>query len=389
MKKFFSFCLLTIFVLPFSFGQNSVENSQPASTNIGNGKYPLVTSDLRVIFKINAPDAEKVQIDLGKLYDLTRDEEGLWTVTTEPQDPGFHYYDLVIHGVAVADPSSDSFFGVNKMSSGIEIPEKGVDFYTVKEVPHGDVSAKWYYSNTTGKWRKFYIYCPPGYDNDTDKNYPVLYLQHGGGEDETGWVRQGRVDIILDNLIATGKAVPMLIVMENSNAVKPGETGRGMMMGGAPGSNEWMSGPSTFKEVLINDLIPFVDKTYRTISDRDHRAMAGLSMGGFLTVNTVFEYPETFSYLGAFSGGMRVTAEDNFETLYNGTLNDADDFNEKFKVFFQSIGTDEGPWPRVKQNYEVLLERGINNVYFESPGTAHEWLTWRRSLHAFAPLLFK
>jgi len=181
----------------------------------------------------------------------------------------------------------------------------------------------------------------------------------------------------------------MLIVMENSNAVKPGETGRGMMMGGAPGSNEWMSGPSTFKEVLINDLIPFVDKTYRTISDREHRAMAGLSMGGFLTVNTVFEHPETFAYIGAFSGGMRVSSTDDINTFYQGTLKDPNVFNKKFKVFFQSIGTDEGPWPRVKQNHEVLLKKGINNVYFESPGTAHEWLTWRRSLYAFAPLLFR
>ena len=150
-----------------------------------------------------------------------------------------------------------------------------------------------------------------------------------------------------------------------------------------------MSGPSTFKEVLINDLIPFVDKTYRTITDRDHRAMAGLSMGGFLSVNTVFEYPEIFSYLGAFSGGMRVSPNDDLNALYHGTLRDANAFNKKFKVFFQSIGTDEGPWPRVKQTHEVLLKKGINNIYFESPGTAHEWLTWRRSLNAFAPLLFK
>ena len=323
------------------------------------------------------------------MYEMTKNAEGIWNVTTEPQVPGFHYYNLVIDGVSVADPSSDSFFGVNKMSSGIEIPEKGVDFYTVQNVPHGQVSSKWYFSETTNAWRKFYIYCPPGYESDINKKYPVLYLQHGGGEDETGWVRQGDVDIILDNLIAAGKAVPMLIVMENSNAIKPGETGGGMMMGGAPGSNEWMSGPSTFKEVLINDLIPFVDKTFRTIPDREHRAMAGLSMGGFLTVNTVFEHPETFAYIGAFSGGMRISSDDDIKTQYNGALKDPGAFNKRFKVFFQSIGTAEGPWPRVKQTHVILNEAGYNNVYFESPGTAHEWLTWRRSLNAFAPLLFK
>jgi enterochelin esterase-like enzyme len=385
MKRYFFFLSLFFAAIHFGYGQNA----QRASTNIGNNEYPKITADLRVIFRVNAPHARVVQIDLGKKYDMVRDEKGIWSVTTDPQDPGFHYYSLVIDSVAVADPASESFFGTGKMSSGIEIPETGVDYYSVKEVPHGDVSSKWYFSKATNAWRKFYIYRPPGYDVEINKKYPVLYLQHGGGEDETGWVRQGRVDVILDNLIAEKKAVPMLIIMENSNALKPGEQGRGMAMGGAPGSNEWMSGPSTFKEVLINDLIPFIDKTYRTIADREHRAMAGLSMGGFLSVNTVFEHPETFSYLGAFSGGMRVAPTDNINTLYKGTLSDPAAFNKKIKLFFQSIGTDEGPWPRVKQNHEVLLKNGIKNIYYESPGTAHEWLTWRRSLHAFAPLLFK
>jgi len=384
MKKCLLAILIFFSVVNFGYGQNI----RPTS-NIGNNEYPQVTPDLRIVFRVNAPHAQKVQINLGKMYDLSRDEKGVWTGTTEPQDPGFHYYSLVIDSVSVIDPASDVFFGTGRMSSGIEIPEKGVDYYSVKDVPHGDVSSKWYFSKTTNAWRKFYIYRPSGYDKDINKKYPVLYLQHGGGEDETGWIKQGKVDIILDNLIAERKAVPMLIVMENSDAVKPGETSRGMIMGGTPGSNEWMSGPSTFKEVLLNDLIPFVDKSYRTFADREHRAMAGLSMGGFLTVNTVFEHPETFAYIGAFSGGMRVSATDDINTFYHGTLGDPSAFNKKFKVFFQSIGTDEGPWPRVKQNHEVLLKKGINNVYFESPGTAHEWLTWRRSLNAFAPLLFR
>jgi enterochelin esterase family protein len=390
MKHIVNILVLLLWAASFSTAQNQpVEpGTHPASTNINKNGYPRITSDLRVIFRVNAPTAQKVQIDLGKMYDMQRDAQGVWTVTTEPQVAGFHYYNLVVDGVSVADPASDSFFGVSRMSSGIEIPESGVDFYSVNNVPHGQVSSKWYFSKTTQAWRKFYIYLPPGYDTNLTKKYPVLYLQHGGGEDETGWVKQGRVDIILDNLIAEGKAVAMLIVMENSNAAKPGETGR-MNMGGAPGSNQWMAGPSTFKEVLLNDLIPFVDNTFRTITDREHRAMAGLSMGGFLTVNTVFEHPETFGYLGAFSGGMRLTPEDDLKTLYNGTLNDPATFNKKFKVFFQSIGTAEGPWLRVKQTNEILTKKGINNIYYESPGTAHEWLTWRRSLNEFAPLLFK
>lgn len=390
MKRSVYILVLLFVVVNVAFGQNQTVDpgTQPASTNINPGGYPRITPDLRVIFRVNAPQAQKVQIDLGKMYDMERDAQGLWSVTTEPQVPGFHYYNLVVDGVSVADPASDSFFGVSRMSSGIEIPEKGVDFYSVKNVPHGQVSSKWYFSKATNDWRKFYIYLPPGYDTNLDKKYPVLYLQHGGGEDETGWVKQGNVDIILDNLIAEGKAVEMLVVMENSNAVKPGETGR-MNMGGAPGSNQWMAGPSAFKEVLISDLIPFVDQTFRTLTDRDHRAMAGLSMGGFLTVNTVFEHPEMFGYLGAFSGGMRLAPENDLKKEYNGALSDPAAFNKKYKVFFQSIGTAEGPWPKVRQTNEILDKAGIRNVYFESPGTAHEWLTWRRSLNAFAPLLFK
>lgn len=390
MKPILALLVLFLLVSHLSTGQNQpVEpGTQPASTNINKNGYPRITSDLRVIFRVNALTAQKVQIDLGKMYDMQRDAQGVWTVTTEPQVPGFHYYNLVVDGVSVADPASDSFFGVSRMSSGIEIPETGVDFYSVKDVPHGQVCSKWYFSKTTQTWRKFYIYLPPGYDTNLTKKYPVLYLQHGGGEDETGWVKQGRVDVILDNLIAEGKAAAMLIVMENSNATKPGETVR-MNIGGAPGSNQWMAGPSAFKELLLNDLIPFVDNTFRTIADREHRAMAGLSMGGFLTVNTVFEHPEIFGYLGAFSGGMRLTPEDDLKTLYNGTLNNPAEFNKKFRVFFQSIGTAEGPWPRVKQTNEVLTKKGISNIYYESPWTAHEWLTWRRSLHEFAPLLFK
>jgi enterochelin esterase-like enzyme len=390
MKQIFFNVVFLLITANVGFGQNQAVDpgTQAASTNINPNGYPRITPDLRVIFRVNAPQAQKVQMDIGKMYDMVRDAQGVWTVTTEPQVSGFHYYNLVVDGVSVADPSSNSFFGVSKMSSGIEIPEKGVDFYAVQNVPHGQVSSKWYFSKATNAWRKFYVYLPPGYDTNLDKKYPVLYLQHGGGEDETGWVKQGNVDIILDNLIAEGKATAMLVVMENSNAVKAGETGR-MNMGGAPGSNQWMAGPSTFKEVLLNDLIPFVDQTFRTISDRDHRAMAGLSMGGFLTVNTVFEHPETFGYLGAFSGGMRLAPEDNLKTQYNGTLSDPAAFNKKFKVFFQSIGTAEGPWAKVKQTNEILTKAGIKNVYFESPRTAHEWLTWRRSLHAFAPLLFK
>jgi enterochelin esterase-like enzyme len=354
-------------------------NGEPvsASSNIRGSEYPKINSDLSVIFRVNAPEAQKVQIDLGKLYDMQKDENGIWTVTTEPQVPGFHYYYLVIDGLSVADPSSESFFGVSRMSSGIEIPEKGVDYYLPKNVPSGDIRSQLYFSNVTQEWRRCFIYTPPGYDENTDMRYPVLYLQHGGGEDETGWPVQGKTNFIMDNMIAEGKCKPMLIVMDKGYAMKPGELA-------ATGAGRTTS--NTLEEVFINELIPMVDANYRSLTDRENRAMAGLSMGGGQTMRITMNNLDKFAYIGGFSGGSRIQEGEEIKTMYNGVLADPDDFNTKVKVLFFSTGSEEGP--RVKESHEKFLAAGIKNIYYESPGTAHEWLTWRRSLHEFAPLLF-
>jgi enterochelin esterase-like enzyme len=371
-----------------------VKISKPASTNVSNGQFPRITPDLRVLYKMKAPESAKVVFDLAnKKYDMVRDTGGWLTVVTDPQVPGFHYYRLVINGVEVSDPASETFFGVSRMFSAIEIPSAGEDFYTVKDVPHGDIRAKWYFSKTTNEWRKIYIYCPPGYDKDINKKYPVLYIQHGGGEDQRGWAVQGLTDIILDNLIAEGKAKPMIIVSETSAGRKPGEVipqPRPMGQGNQPGGQRPRMNLSfnTYKEVMLNDLIPFIDGNFRTLTDANNRAMAGLSMGGMVTTSVTLSNLDKFAYIGCFSGGPRITAKDTLKTVYNGAFADPVTFNKKVKVLFISNGTVEGNSP--KDAAEILKKAGINNVVvYQSPGTAHEWLTWRRSLHEFAPLLFK
>ena len=391
MKKI-SGAIILLFGVALCWGQEvrMTADSQPASSNVRGAEYPHVTSDLRAMFRIKAPDAGRVQIQLGKTYDMVKNDQGFWTVTTDPLVAGFHYYFLIIDGVQVSDPSSESYFGYGKMTSGIEIPEKDVDYYTIKNVPHGDLRSKWYFSNITEKWRRVYIYCPPGYDNNINEKYAVLYLQHGMGEDERGWGIQGKVDIILDNLIADGKAKPMLIVMEQGYAEKP--VNKSAMQSGSGASASSFQGTSAFEEVVIKDLIPYIDGTFRTISDRDHRAMAGLSMGGMQTIQITFTNLDKFSYIAGFSGAGRFSGPGlDVKNDYRGVLVDSVAFNKRVRLLWIGIGTAEpaGLYKAVSGFHKSLLEAGIRHVYYESPGTAHEWLTWRRDLYDFAPRLFR
>jgi enterochelin esterase family protein len=403
MKKNVCLFLFVILTSSLSFGQTDdlMKNSKPASTNVQNAQFPRITPDLRVVYRIKGPEAKRIQFDLAnKKYDMVKDTAGWWTVTTDPQVVGFHYYRLWIDGVEVSDPASETFFGVSRMFSAIEIPNEAEDFYTLKNVPHGDIRSKLYFSKTTNEWRKIYIYCPPGYDKDVQKKYPVLYIQHGGGEDQRGWAVQGMTDIILDNLIAEGKAKPMIIVMESSAARKPGEPAPVPRSAPAPpivlGQGNQAAPPrprmnfsfDTYKEVMLNDLIPFIDSNFRTLTDGANRAMAGLSMGGMVTTSVTFTNLDKFAYIGCFSGGPRITAKDTLSKVYNGAFADPATFNKKVKLLFISNGTVEGNSPI--DAGELLKKAGITNiVVYQSPGTAHEWLTWRRSLHQFAGLIFK
>lgn len=373
-------------------------DSVPAPTNIRGQEYPRVHADGRVTFRIKAPGAQKVEFAFftPKRYPAQKDDNGFWTATTDPQAPGFHYYRVFIDGAEVADPASESFYGTGKDTSGVEIPEKGVDFYLPKDVPHGEVRERWYHSKTTGQWRRIFVYTPPGYDADRERRYPVLYLQHGGGEDERGWPNQGRVAFILDNLIAERKAKPMLVVMEQGYARREGEAPPAPPARPAPGQNrpaprDFSRMFSAFEDVMVKDLIPMIDSTYRTLPDRDNRAMAGLSMGGMQTFQIGLKHLNLFAYLGGFSGGGGGFGGGpvDLKTAHGGAMADADAFNKKVRLVWLGIGTEEGRmFEGIKRYHEALEKAGIKHVYYESPGTAHEWLTWRRCLHEFAPLLF-
>jgi enterochelin esterase-like enzyme len=351
-----------------------------ASTNVSGAGYPRVLPDRRVVFRVSAPDAQEIQFKLDKPYAAARDASGGWTATTDPQVPGFHYYWMLVDNVPVNDPASETFFGYGRETSGIEIPEEGADFSAPRDVPHGEVRERWYHAKTTGEWRRIFVYTPPGYDPDRSGCYPVLYLQHGRGENERGWSRQGRVSLIMDNLIADGKAKSMLIVMEHGYGHTSGE------------SAHWDYGQdlAVFTEVMLNDLIPMIDATYRTIPDREHRALAGLSMGGGQALEIGLGHLDAFAYIGVFSAGGFEGGPDDLRKMNNGVMADAEAFNRRLHLFWLGVGTAEPPdfLSGVKQLHKVLGQAGIKSIYYESPGTAHEWLTWRRCLHEFAPLLF-
>jgi enterochelin esterase-like enzyme len=372
----------------------------PAPTNVLSAEYPRIHDDLRVTFRIKAAEAQKVEFQLGNRIAAQKGKDGFWTATTEPQVPGFHYYWLFIDGAQVNDPASETFYGYGRPTSGIEIPEKGVDFYLPKDVPHGEVRERWYFSRTTEAWRRIYVYTPPGYETDRQSRYPVLYLQHGAGEDERGWPNQGHVSFILDNLLAEGKAKPMIVVMEQGYARRRGEAASLPALPSrpaAPGQNpaarpDFARMFSAFEEVMVKDLIPMIDGAYRTMPDREHRAMAGLSMGGVQTFQIVLKHLDLFGYLGGFSGAGGGFGAGSFDakTSHGGVMADADAFNRKVRLVWLGIGTAEPQrmYESVKRYHEALGKVGIKHIYYESPGTAHEWLTWRRSLHEFAPLLF-
>ena len=392
-------------------------------------KYPQLNSENRAKFRIEAPNAKEVAVSLGRPLTVTKGEDGAWTVITSPLVEGFHYYQIIIDGARAADPNTQTFFGSSRWMSGIDVPAPDRDFFATKDVPHGTVREQVYYSTVTKAWRRCFVYTPPDYDKNFAARYPVLYLQHGAGEDETAWSVQGRAGIILDNLIAEGKARPMLIVMDNGGGSGLFAVPRPAGPGGAPGNNlvapnataapapatAAVAAPATapnaapgaapagpgapgrggrgpsgmsfteFENILIKDIIPTIDAKYRTVADRDHRGMAGLSMGGMQTRGIGLAHLDTFSHIGIFSGG---TLGD--PKAPNSPLANVAEFNRLVKVGFISYGEAEGGAKTLKEYCDSLAASGIRNVHsYVSPRTAHEFLTWRRSLREFAPLLFQ
>lgn len=361
---------------------HTMKMPRPASTNIRGNKYPMVTPDGRAMFSVRAPQAKEVLVDIcGKKYPMQRGFMGEWTVTTDPLVVGFHYYFLIIDGVSVADPMSDSFYGCGVMTSGIEIPEaeEAAAYYTYdRNIPHGQVRECHYWSEKEQAMRRCFVYTPAEYEVKKNARYPVLYLQHGMGEDERGWHQQGRMAEILDNQIAAGKCEPMLVVMDYGNC--------GYIFGSRRGESRDDFGAS-FGPILLDEIIPFIESNFRVKKGKDNRAMAGLSWGGKQTFDIALANLDKFSYIGAFSGAIFLPPQANFSTLYGGAFADADAFNKQCKYLFMGIGTEENFG--TKAIIDKLHERGIKATYYESQGTAHEWLTWRRCLNEFIPNLFK
>ena len=377
-----------------------IEDFKPSALNaVVNGQvrqYPEVNSQGRVRTTFKAPNAQSVLLDIGGVkYPMTKGDDGVWTGFSNAQDEGFHYYQLNVDGVSVPDPGALMFYGASRWGSGVEVPAHDRDFYAMKDVPHGQLREVHFVSKVANATLQCYVYTPAEYDKGS-KRYPVLYLQHGAGEDEHGWGGQGHAGLILDNLIAEGKAKPFLIVIGTSyipGMSAPGgrgAPGRGTAPAGAPGAAP-AGGPggpgrgrgfvmtnTPFEHVLVEDLIPFIDANFRTLADQPHRAMAGLSMGGALTHGITLAHLDKFSHIGMFSGGSIAVSE----------IKDMADFKKKVKVVFVGYGGRENG-ATAKTNVEELKQAGVNAVYYESPLTAHEWLSWRRDLHEFAPLLFQ
>jgi len=356
------------------------EDFKPSTLNQPGREYPQVNSQGYARFRIEAPQAQSVSVSLGGRggTPLEKTEEGVWMGTTaEPEDEGFHYYHLSVDGGTFNDPGTLNFYGSIRWESGIEIPAHDQDFYTLKDVPHGRVQQVLFPSKSTNTSRRAFVYTPPDYDKDQTKRYPVLYLQHGWGEDETAWSNQGHANLIMDNLISAGTIKPFLIVMTYgmTNDVRIGGLG-GFSM-------------EPFETVLVEELVPYVDANFRTISDQPHRAMAGLSMGGMETKSITLKNLDIFSHIGLFSGGS-ISMDD---------VNNTPGFKKKIKLVFVSYGSRElvsnrgggrrGFGGDPKADTDALKQAGISSTFYVSPDTAHEFQSWRRSLYEIAPLLFR
>lgn len=404
MRKTLQFILLIIMsvngICLAQTGQNLISSKYAGKAhaspyNVYGVEYPRIEADSRVTFLFNAPYAQKVQVSIANVpFDMVKGSDGVWTYTSEPQDKGYHNYWMIVDGAIVLDPATDGLIGYSHMCNGFEITDPDGGFYDLKDVPHGSVRIENYFSKITDSWRKIYVYTPPDYEKNSTSRYPVLYLQHGGGEDQRVWIEMGRTNVILDNLIAEGKAKPFIVVMETSAAYKPGETppqprqpqpaaagqpappaaGQGAPGGQPPAGARPRFSFDTYKEVMINDLIPYIDSNFRTFTDQTNRAMSGLSMGGMCTRAVTLSNLDKFAYIGIFSGGT-ITPEDITD-------------KSKVKLVFMSYGSRERGADGVASAADALQKAGIKSVSYVSPLTAHEFQSWRRSLYEFAQLLF-
>lgn len=382
MKKIF-----TAVALLMMCASASAQEFRAAISNVPGNEYPKVSDDMRAIVRYTSKSAKKVQVQGGEGFapqpvDMVNDGEGNWSVELKGLTPGFHYYWFLVDGVQVNDPASVAYFGYSRPTSGIYAAYPGEDYMDAKDVPHGVVREQWYLSSVTGLWRRAYVYTPAGYDESTDK-YPVFYLLHGMGENERGWSLQGRMNFIMDNLIAEGKAVPMIVVMD---------CGYTDTMDPATGAIKRSTDAGSLGEIYFKDIIPMVEKNYRAKSDRESRAMAGLSMGGFQTMNIALSNIDKFAYIGGFSAALMMGGRQqvDLKTAYNGAFADPAAFNKKVKLLWLGAGSGEKMFVDAAVNMgKQLSDMGVKVQLYVSDNTFHEWHTWSRCLKEFAPKLFR
>lgn len=380
------------------FAQDSGD-FEPAASNVLGAQYPRVDGNSRVQIRFQAPEATKVRVNFwsGPKADMEKQADGFWTFITPPMAPGLHYYTVIVDGAEVSDPGSTAYFGGSKWASAVEVPEAQAAYYLPQNVPHGQVRQIWYHSNVTRTWRDAFVYTPPAYDSQPKQRYSVLYLQHGGGEDESGWTRQGKANFILDNLIASGKVKPMIVVMANGYARRGGACSRshGQVVRFARDEEGDAGHDVCIRRRHDTGVNSFHRLNFSHHTDCDHRAMAGLSMGGMQTFHVTFDHLELFSYIGGFSGAVNVFATDNGKfdpkTSFNGAMADPSAFSKRVHLLWIGVGTDEPERTKqgIEQLHAALDQANIRHVLYESPGTNHEWQTWRRDLNDFAPRLFQ
>lgn len=355
----------------------------PAATNVRGSQFPKVTRDGRALFRVVAPNARRVEIRLAGNHPMTRAEDGRWYVLTPPIPPGFQYYSVAVDSVLFADPASESFYGTGRMSSGIEIPEPGVDFHELRDVPHGVVRLERYWSPNSSSWRRMHVYTPPGYDALPAGPWPVLYLHHGGGEDDRGWSQQGRVGTILDNLIADGRAAAMIVVMPD------------MYVSDQPSGGYHTPAVHAFQDLyqkeLFETIIPFMEARYHASPDARLRAIAGLSFGGGTSFRIAVNNPDRFGAVGIFSTSAFRGADGaifDVAGLYPGLLQSPERYHQAWDVFFISNGEQDPSFDFTVRAVQYFRERGLEVSFASYPG-AHTWGVWRKAVHDFAQRLFR
>ena len=383
--------LIAVFASMASFAQEISRNRGPQVVS------PEIAKDNSVTFRLYSENAQSVAVNgswmnMGETLEMKKGEDGIWTVTTPSIEPSMYHYNFVLDGVRILDPTNpQAMRDGRRYSSTLIIPGEGSEFIEVNDVPHGSLTKVWYDSPTLDLNRRMYVYTPPGYA-DSDEKYPVLYLLHGGGGDEDAWTSLGRANYILDNLIAAGKAKPMLVVMTNGNPdqtvaisdqkIKPAEE---TQAGGGP----MTMGSKDFPNSIVNDVIPYIEKHYRVLTNKDNRALAGLSMGALQTQITGMNNPELFNYLGVFSIGLQMEFGDTTTDLIKAYDTNLDVLkNNGFKLFYIGVGKEDFVYEGVKLLRAKLDEHDFDYIYNETEG-GHTWANWRTYLSDFAPRLFK